>query len=63
MLVVSRKKGQTLHVGDAVIVFEKIGENTIRVGIKAPKHVRILRGELVTDAKETESVEEAVKWM
>ena len=47
MLVLSRKPGEKVVIGEDVIltVLEVIG-NRVRVGIEAPDHVRILRGEL-----------------
>jgi carbon storage regulator CsrA len=47
MLVLSRKSGQKLQIGDniTVTVLEVHG-NVIRLGIEAPRDVRILRGEL-----------------
>lgn len=47
MLVLSRKKDQVLRIGDEVIlkVIEVRG-GVVRLGIDAPDHVSILRGEL-----------------
>lgn len=46
MLVLSRKKGQEIHIGDnIVIVLMQIGNQT-RLGIRAPRDVPIVRGEL-----------------
>jgi carbon storage regulator len=48
MLVLSRKESQVVHVGDNIkITVVKVQGNSIRIGIEAPKDVRILRGELV----------------
>ena len=47
MLVLSRKKNQTIRINDDIsIEVLQIKGNTIRLGIKAPGSVRILRGEL-----------------
>lgn len=47
MLVLSRKKSQTIRIGnDIKITVESIGPNTVRIGIDAPKRVPICRGEL-----------------
>jgi len=47
MLILSRKLGQSLQVGDDVrITVVKIDNNTIRIGIDAPHHVSIQRGEI-----------------
>lgn len=47
MLVLSRKPGQSLQIGDniTVTVLEVRG-HVIRLGIEAPRDVRVLRGEL-----------------
>jgi carbon storage regulator CsrA len=47
MLVLSRKPGEKLILGEGitVTVLEVVG-NRVRVGIEAPGDVRILRGEL-----------------
>ncbi|MEM1226511.1 MAG: carbon storage regulator [Planctomycetota bacterium] len=52
MLVLSRKMDETIRIGDDVeITVLKIRNNQVRLGIRAPRDVRVLRGELqVTDA-------------
>ena len=53
MLVLSRTKGQIIKVGDdiEVMVVESKG-GTTQIGIKAPKDVLILRGEVEKHKKE-----------
>jgi len=47
MLILSRKKNETIIIdGEIEIEVLKIKGNTIRLGIKAPRSVRVLRGEL-----------------
>ncbi len=47
MLVLSRKAGQKLQIGDNVtITILEVHGNTVRVGIEAPRDIRVLRGEL-----------------
>lgn len=47
MLVLSRKPGEKIVIGDAVTVTVlAVSGNTVRVGIEAPDDVRILRAEL-----------------
>lgn len=47
MLVLTRKPNQQLHIGnDIVITIVKVRGNTIRLGIEAPKDVRVIRSEL-----------------
>lgn len=48
MLVLSRKAGETIVIGDGIAIrVERINGNTVRVAIDAPKSVKVLRGELV----------------
>lgn len=47
MLVLSRKKNQVLRIGDEVILkVIEIRGGVVRLGIEAPDHVSIMRGEL-----------------
>lgn len=48
MLVLSRKPGQRILIGDDIeIVVVRIGPNTARIGIVAPDGIRIVREELL----------------
>ncbi len=47
MLVLSRKEGEKLVIGDNItLVVSKISGNRVTVGIEAPAEVKIVRGEL-----------------
>lgn len=47
MLVLSRKEGEKLVIGDNItLVVSKIAGNRVTVGIEAPADVKIYRGEL-----------------
>lgn len=47
MLVLSRKVGQELVIGDNVrIIIQRVSGNRVAVGIEAPNDVHIVRGEL-----------------
>lgn len=47
MLVLSRKLGQSIHVGqDIVVTILEVQGNRVKIGIDAPHDCRILRGEL-----------------
>ena len=51
MLVLSRKVDQQIKIGDDITVtVVRVEGNRVRIGVSAPRDVRILRGEL--DAKE-----------
>jgi carbon storage regulator len=48
MLVLSRKVGQRMVIGDNItLVVTSISGNRVIVGIEAPKHVKVIRGELL----------------
>jgi carbon storage regulator CsrA len=52
MLVLSRKQGQELVLGDNVrVTVTKISGNRVTLGITAPDNVRIIRGELESIVK------------
>jgi carbon storage regulator len=49
MLVLTRKRGQRITIGDVVITITRTSRSFAKIGIDAPDHVRILRD----DAKES----------
>ena len=52
MLVLSRKVGERIVIGDNITVtIQKINGNRVAVGIQAPGEVGIMRGELAQHAK------------
>lgn len=56
MLVLSRKPGEQLRIGDDIIVtVTKSTGNRVTIGIEAPSEVRIMRGEIeqTGDRKDT----------
>jgi carbon storage regulator CsrA len=47
MLVLSRKQGETLQIGDNITVkVLEVHGRVMKIGIEAPGNVKILRGEL-----------------
>ncbi len=53
MLVLSRKLGQGLKVGNGVrITIVKIDNNSVRIGIEAPQDVSIQRQEIAFEVPE-----------
>ena len=59
MLVLSRKTGQEIVVGDSVrITVTKVSGNRVTLGVEAPDDVRILRGELEPIARSFEEIDE-----
>jgi carbon storage regulator len=50
MLVLSRKTGEKIRIGDNVTVtIVRIGPNNVRLGIDAPRDLNIVREELVSN--------------
>ena len=55
MLVLSRKVGERIHVGDDIVLeVRRISGNRVTLALEAPRDVRILRGELEHAAREFE---------
>lgn len=51
MLVLSRKPGERIHIGnDIVLTVVRIGPNNVRLGIDAPVDRNIVREELIGGA-------------
>ena len=52
MLIITRKKGESLMIGDDIeIVISKIDDGSVKIGIEAPKKVTILRKELYEEVE------------
>ena len=48
MLVITRKKGESVHIGNEIVVtICDIDRGKVRVGIEAPKTILIMRKELL----------------
>lgn len=55
MLIVQRKQSETIHIGDGIVVevLETLPGGSVRLGVKAPPDVVVVRGEqLITPATE-----------
>ena len=53
-LVLSRKAGETIHIGDNIIIDVRVDPDRpkfIKVGITAPRDIIIVRSELLTNGK------------
>ena len=56
MLIISRKKGESLLIGDDIeITVEKIDISSVKISIKAPKEKVILRKEVYEKVKNENS--------
>lgn len=52
MLIITRKKGQSIMIGDSVeITVSKLEDGSVKLGIDAPKDMTILRKELYEEVK------------
>ena len=48
MLVISRKKSESIMIGDDIeVIVTSVGSDRVKIGIRAPKGVPILRKELL----------------
>jgi carbon storage regulator len=53
MLVVTRKPGEGIKIGEDIeVTIVKIDDNSVKVSINAPKEVKILRSELYKEVGE-----------
>jgi len=53
MLVLARKKDEAILIGDDIeIIVTEISEDKVKIGINAPKHMKVLRKELLEEVKE-----------
>ncbi len=60
MLVLSRKIGERIHIGNDVFVeVRRVSGNRVTLAINAPKSVRILRGELMEAARAFDVLEDS----
>ena len=53
MLVITRKKGESILIGDDIeITLSKIDDGSVKLAISAPRNITILRKELYTEITE-----------
>jgi len=53
LLVISRKKGESLLLGEDIeITVVKVEEGTVKLSISAPRNIKILRKELYKEVEE-----------
>ncbi|MGB7327338.1 MAG: carbon storage regulator [Rubripirellula sp.] len=56
MLVLSRKAGQRIYIGDDIVItLAKVAGNRVTIGIEAPREVSVRRRELTPCKEETDS--------
>ena len=52
MLVLSRKPGETIMIGDIVVTIVRVKGDQVQVGVSAPKAVPVHRGEVYAAIRE-----------
>lgn len=53
MLVLTRKLTEEIRIGDEILVkVIRTGKGSIKIGVDAPDHLRVVRGELFDEEKE-----------
>jgi carbon storage regulator len=53
MLVLSRKEGDTIHIGGGIVItVTQIKGNRVKIGIAAPPEVSVVRGEIKRSVEE-----------
>ena len=63
MLVLTRKQGEVIHIGDGITVkVIKAGKGAVKIGIEAPAHVKVLRGELSEKLEKAAETEQTVQF-
>nr|WP_297274296.1 carbon storage regulator [uncultured Agathobaculum sp.] len=56
MLILQRKEGQSLTIGDRIVVtVQEIGQGRVRLSVDAPRDIAVLRTELVEARRENRS--------
>ena len=56
MLILQRKEGQSLTIGDRIVVtVQEIGQGRVRLSVDAPRDIAVLRTELVEGQRENRS--------
>jgi carbon storage regulator len=56
MLVLTRKQGEQIRIGDDVVItVVRTKGKAVRLGIQAPAHVPVLRGEIAATIKDDET--------
>ncbi|MDI7742934.1 carbon storage regulator CsrA [Lysinibacillus fusiformis] len=54
MLVLSRKVGETIWIGEDVeLVIAEVKGDQVRIGIRAPRNIEVVRGELRKDVSDS----------
>lgn len=50
MLVLTRRLSDTIHIGDDIVItIVRVTPNTVRIGVTAPRDIKVRRGELTVE--------------
>jgi carbon storage regulator len=61
MLVLSRRSGESLLIGDDVVIeVLDISGTQVKLGIRAPRKIPVLRGELMATIRQNEIAAQAI---
>lgn len=54
MLILSRREAESISLGDEIVLtIVAVGNDKVRIGVKAPPNIRILRNELEVEGQAT----------
>lgn len=58
VLVLTRKVNESIQIGDGIrVTIVRIGPGAVRIGVEAPPHISVLRGELIEAEAATQARE------
>ena len=58
MLVLTRKRDEVIQIGDNVVIkILKTGKGAIKIGVDAPEHIRVIRGELIEGENKSDAID------
>ena len=46
MLVLARKEGETIRIGDDIVIHITGAKGRVEIGVEAPREINVIRGEL-----------------
>lgn len=60
MLVLTRKRDEVIQIGDNIVIkILKTGKGAIKIGVDAPSHIRVIRGELIEAESKSDAIDSA----
>lgn len=58
MLVLTRKRDEIIQIGDNIVIkILKTGKGAIKIGVDAPGHIRVIRGELIEEEGKSSAID------